>query len=539
MLPLSIFLFALLYLGYRFYASYLGKLYSVKSGETVPSVEMRDNIDYVPTNKFVLLGHHFSSIAGAGPVVGPIIAAMAFGWLPAVIWIIIGSIFIGGLHDYSSLIISVRHKGKSIAEVANQYINKRTYRIFLIFIWLALIYVVAVFADLTAVTFSNEPAVAEVSTIYLIVAVVFGFLMVKFRGKLATLTTGALLTLLLFSVLSFKYQFLSLDKSSWVLILFIYCFAASILPVNLLLQPRDYLSSYLLYFLVLIGLVGLMFGRYPITYPAFISFSSESLGGLFPFLFITIACGAVSGFHALVASGTTSKQIDDINNGKFVGYGAISRRRRGDHLHRDSDDACPRGSGAQGRPGKHLRQRAWKVLRSRGDRPADGEDLRIPCHIGVHADDPRHRNEDSQVRPSGDPRQGPGRLDSQDLRHRGFPRSPAGPDEPENARRRGERHSVLEDDLAAFRDNESASRRTCADDHIPLGRQERRPEQGHNTRARSVHARHHRDRTGPEPHQLHISRQFHRRLLHSAAAARPLPRRRRGSAPGDNPRPSS
>ncbi|HNQ77928.1 MAG TPA: carbon starvation CstA family protein [Acidobacteriota bacterium] len=323
MLPLSIFLFALLYLGYRFYASYLGKLYSVKSGETVPSVEMRDNIDYVPTNKFVLLGHHFSSIAGAGPVVGPIIAAMAFGWLPAVIWIIIGSIFIGGLHDYSSLIISVRHKGKSIAEVANQYINKRTYRIFLIFIWLALIYVVAVFADLTAVTFSNEPAVAEVSTIYLIVAVVFGFLMVKFRGKLATLTTGALLTLLLFSVLSFKYQFLSLDKSSWVLILFIYCFAASILPVNLLLQPRDYLSSYLLYFSVLIGLVGLMFGRYPITYPAFISFSSESLGGLFPFLFITIACGAVSGFHALVASGTTSKQIDDINNGKFVGYGAM------------------------------------------------------------------------------------------------------------------------------------------------------------------------------------------------------------------------
>lgn len=320
---LSIFLFGLLYLGYRFYAPYLAKLYSVKADEAVPSKELSDGIDYVPTNKYVLLGHHFSSISGAGPVVGPIIAGIAFGWLPAVLWIIIGSIFIGGLHDYSALVISIRHQGRSIAEVANQYINRRTYRIFLLFIWFALMYVVAVFADLTAVTFQNEPVVAEVSIFYIFIAVVFGWLLMRNKEKLAILTTSALLALLGLSVLSYKYPFLSLEKNVWVWILFAYCFLASILPVNLLLQPRDYLSSFLLYIAVLLGLVGLLFGRYPITYPAFISFSSDSLGGLFPFLFITIACGAVSGFHALVASGTTSKQIDDIKNGKFIGYGGM------------------------------------------------------------------------------------------------------------------------------------------------------------------------------------------------------------------------
>ncbi|MCX7829850.1 MAG: carbon starvation protein A [Acidobacteria bacterium] len=299
------------------------KLYLVKQDEKVPSKELSDGIDYVPTNKYVLLGHHFSSVAGAGPIVGPIIAGIAFGWLPALLWILIGSIFIGGLHDYSSLLISIRHKGKSIAEVANHYINKRTYKIFLIFIWFALIYVVAVFADITAVTFQNEPVVAELSIFYILIAFAFGSFLSRYKDKLTILTILSLIVLLGLAVLSFQYPFLTLSKSVWIWVLFSYCFFASILPVNLLLQPRDYLSSYLLYFSVILGVVGLFFGGGSINYPAFISFSSESLGGIFPFLFITIACGAVSGFHSLVASGTTSKQIDNISNSRFVAYGGM------------------------------------------------------------------------------------------------------------------------------------------------------------------------------------------------------------------------
>ncbi|PIS47829.1 MAG: carbon starvation protein A [Elusimicrobia bacterium CG08_land_8_20_14_0_20_51_18] len=323
MLLISIVSFAVLYLGYRFYASYLEKLYSVKPDEKMPSKELYDGIDYVPTNKFILLGHHFSSIAGAGPIVGPIIAGIAFGWAPAVLWVLIGTIFIGGLHDYSSLIISIRHKGKSIGEVANLYINKRTYKLFLLFTWLALMYVVAVFADITADTFAKEAAVSQISIIYIFVAFVFGSLLFRKKAGLSLLTILSLAALLAGGVLSFKYQVIFLDKNVWIMILLAYCVLASLLPVWLLLQPRDYLSSYLLYASVFLGLIGLFFGGHEIRYPAFVSFSSESVGTMFPFLFVTIACGAVSGFHSLVASGTTSKQIDKIENARFVGYGGM------------------------------------------------------------------------------------------------------------------------------------------------------------------------------------------------------------------------
>ncbi|PIU19058.1 MAG: carbon starvation protein A [Elusimicrobia bacterium CG08_land_8_20_14_0_20_59_10] len=314
---------ALLWAGYRFYGGFLEKIYAVSADEPVPSKTMADGVDYVPANKYVLLGHHFSSIAGAGPIVGPIIAAAAFGWLPAIVWIVLGTVFIGGLHDFSSLIISLRHEGRSISEIARKYINNRTYKLFLLFTWLALMYVVAVFADITADAFAKEVPVAQTGIAYILVAIAFGWALYRARSGLKLSTMAALLALGAAMYLSFRFQFLSADKGTWVWALLAYCFAASILPVWFLLQPRDYLSSYLLYVSLFIGLAGLLFGGYAITYPAFKTFHDPAIGGMVPFLFITIACGAASGFHSLVASGTTSKQLSSAGDARFMGYGSM------------------------------------------------------------------------------------------------------------------------------------------------------------------------------------------------------------------------
>ena len=315
---------ALLWAGYRFYGGFLEKNYGVSADEPVPSQTMTDGVDYVPTNKYALLGHHFSSIAGAGPIVGPVIAAAAFGWVPAIIWVLLGTIFIGGLHDFSSLIISLRHEGRSISEIARKYINNRTYKLFLLFTWLALMYVVAVFADITADAFANEAPVAQTSIAYIFVAIAFGWALYRAKFSLKSCTVAALLALGAAMYLSFQFQFLFADKGTWVWTLLIYCFAASILPVWFLLQPRDYLSSFLLYASVAIGLIGILFGGHAITYPAFKAFNAPSIGDIFPFLFITVACGAVSGFHALVASGTTSKQLSSAKDARFIGFGGMA-----------------------------------------------------------------------------------------------------------------------------------------------------------------------------------------------------------------------
>ncbi|MBU2573959.1 MAG: carbon starvation protein A [Elusimicrobia bacterium] len=320
----AVIVLALLWAGYRFYGGFLEKRYAVSPDEPVPSHTMADGVDYVPANKYVLLGHHFSSIAGAGPIVGPLIAAAAFGWLPAIVWVVVGTIFIGGLHDFSALIISIRHQGRSIAEVADKYVNKRTYKLFLFFIWLALMYVVAVFIDLTADAFVKEAAVAQTSIFYILTAVVFGWTLYRLKCGLKVSTAGSLLALAAGMYLSFRYQFLWADKGLWTSVLLAYCFTASILPVWLLLQPRDYLSSYFLYASMAIGLVGVFFGGHAIAYPAFKTFSAPSIGSLAPFLFITVACGAVSGFHSLVASGTTSKQLSSAGDAKFIGYGGMA-----------------------------------------------------------------------------------------------------------------------------------------------------------------------------------------------------------------------
>ncbi|MCS7151719.1 MAG: carbon starvation protein A, partial [Endomicrobia bacterium] len=254
---------------------------------------------------------------------GPILAGVAFGWLPAILWIVLGTIFIGGLHDFSSLVISVRHEGRSIAEIVNKYVSKTAYKLFLLFIWLALMYVVAVFTDLAAESFTKEPSVAQISILYVIIAIFFGLLVYKIKISLSLSTVVALGLILIGIFLNLYYEFLFFEKQVWVWILLSYAFCASILPVWFLLQPRDYLSSYFLYFTVIVGLIGLIFGKHIVSSPAFVSFNSKDLGPLVPFIFITIACGAVSGFHSLVSSGTTSKQLDDIRNAKFVAYGGM------------------------------------------------------------------------------------------------------------------------------------------------------------------------------------------------------------------------
>lgn len=309
-------------LAYLFYGRFLEKKYLIKEDEIVPSKKFFDGIDFLPTHKIILLGHHFSSIAGAGPIVGPIIAGMAFGWGPAILWIVLGTIFIGGVHDFSALIASVRHEGKSIGEIAKKYMGKRVYKIFLLFIWFSLVYVITVFTDLSATSFAKEPPVAQINILYIFTAIFLGYTLYKLKIRLPFATLLALIIIGIGIIFSLNKSLIILSRENWIYILLLYCFIASVLPVWILLQPRDYLSSYLLYSVVVIGIIGIFLGNYPISYPIYISFNTE-LGPLFPFLFITVACGAVSGFHSLVSSGTTSKQLDNIKNAKFVAYGGM------------------------------------------------------------------------------------------------------------------------------------------------------------------------------------------------------------------------
>ncbi|HDL77871.1 MAG TPA: carbon starvation protein A, partial [Lentisphaerae bacterium] len=297
----------------------------------------------MPTRSPILFGHHFSSIAGAGPIVGPIIAGLAFGWLPALLWIIVGAIFVGGVHDFSSLVASIRHRGRSIAEIAHEYMPRGVYLAFLIFIWLTLVYVLIVFLDLVAAGFAPpQPelaqaggAVATAALCYIVLAVLFGISIYRFRIPQAY---GALVFVpFVFLFLWVGYRFpLTPDKlpllwqsprKTWYVILLVYCFAASSLPVWVLLQPRDFLSSFLLYACLLMGGAGMLLsslkGTLATQYPALVAWKDPHLGFIYPALFITVACGAVSGFHSLVASGTTSKQLDSETSARPIAYGSM------------------------------------------------------------------------------------------------------------------------------------------------------------------------------------------------------------------------
>ncbi|MCK5076251.1 MAG: carbon starvation protein A, partial [Calditrichia bacterium] len=260
-------------------------------------------------------------IAGAGPIVGPIIA-LAFGWLPVYLWILIGVVFIGAVHDFTSLIVSLRNEGKSIGEIIENNIGVLGKRLFLAFSWSSLILVIAVFLDIVAKTFTHNPAVASASILFIILAVIFGLGLYKFKMSLGILTIIGVIFLFLSIYVGIKFP-IQASETTWILGLLGYIFMASILPVWILLQPRDYLNSFLLYTLMAGALIGIIFFNPQVNIDSFTGFSHPKLGSLFPILFITVACGAISGFHSLVASGTTSKQLNKENDAKIIGFGGM------------------------------------------------------------------------------------------------------------------------------------------------------------------------------------------------------------------------
>lgn len=313
----------LCFLAYRYYGKFLTDRCKLDDSSVTPATEKEDGVDYSPTRASVLFGHHFSSIAGAGPIVGPILAAMYFGWGPTWIWIIVGAILVGGVHDFGSTLMSVRNGGRSIADTMRGLVGEGAGKLFMLFVVLALVYVIIVFLDLTANTFAKEPAVATASGWFIVAAVIFGLLLRSEKFSLGHLA-------LIFFPLTFVglavghyFPMVELDKSVWIWLTLGYCFFAAVLPVGLLLQPRDFLSAGFLYAILGVGLIGMLLSGETIQMPAFSGWESQKLGMLMPFLFITVACGACSGFHSIVSSGTTSKQIKKESDIRRISYGGM------------------------------------------------------------------------------------------------------------------------------------------------------------------------------------------------------------------------
>jgi carbon starvation protein len=328
---------------YLLYGRLVAREYRLDGSARTPAVAQRDGVDFVPTRPFYLLPQHFSAIAAAGPIVGPIAACGQFGWLPCLLWIGFGVIFIGAVHDLSALVASVRHGARSIAEIVRQNLSQRAWLSMMLFIWLALVYVIVAFTDVTASTFLGRieelegvpagfnagGAVAFASAAYLGLAILMGVLQARLGLPLwlATLLFVPA-TLGVVWLGTRASELVVLDVASpqrvWGLCLLGYCFVASLLPVWLLLQPRGYLGGFVLYLVLAVGVIGIFLGGFPIRQPAFKGFDvGGATGLLFPFLFVTIACGACSGFHGLVCGGTTSKQIASEPDCRPVGYGAM------------------------------------------------------------------------------------------------------------------------------------------------------------------------------------------------------------------------
>jgi len=308
-------------IGYRLYGGFVTKRLNVNNNKETPSHTMYDGVDYCPAKAPVLLGHHFASIAGAGPIVGPVIAA-GFGWLPVYLWVVFGAIFIGGVHDYSSIVASVRHQGKSIGYIIQSYIGISGKKLFLIFAWATLILIIAVFTIIISDTFTHIPSAGTSSILFMLLAIVFGIAIYRIKVPLWIATIVGVILLFL-SIPAGNLFPIQLDGFTWDLILFGYIFIASTVPVWILLQPRDYLNSFFLYALMIGGMVGIIFAAPTINIPAFNSFSLDKVGYLFPALFVTVACGAISGFHSIVGSGTTAKQLNKESDGRIIGYGGM------------------------------------------------------------------------------------------------------------------------------------------------------------------------------------------------------------------------
>ncbi len=306
---------------YKVYGGFLSKKLKIDDSNITPSHIQQDGVDYVPAKKPVLFGHHFASIAGVGPIVGPILA-VSFGWIPVYLWILVGAVFLGGVHDYTSMVASIRHKGKSMGSIIEYYLGITGKNLFLIFTWATLILVIAVFGIIIANTFVSIPTAGSSSVLFIVAAVIFGLLLNKFNLSLLFATIIGIVLLGL-SVYFGQLFPLILSKESWIILLFAYVFIASVVPVWILLQPRDYLNSFFLYAILLGGLVGVFFSNPTLSMPSFTSVYVDKLGFIFPILFITVACGAISGFHSIVSSGTTSKQLDKEEDAKFIGYGGM------------------------------------------------------------------------------------------------------------------------------------------------------------------------------------------------------------------------
>jgi carbon starvation protein len=313
-----------LYVAYRTYGQYIIKKLGINQHESTPAHTLEDGVDYVPTNKFVVLGHHFASIAGAGPIIGPIIA-VAFGWIPAVLWILLGGVFFGAVHDTTSLVASMAHQGKSVGTVIKKYIGAKGKRLFLIFSFFTLLLVIAVFADIIAKTFVKNPEVASASGLFILLALVFGQAMKRIKSNPASFMILSVVgVLLMYYFIYLGVQFpIARNYNLWVGFLLLYSFIASVTPMPVLLQPRDYLSSFLLYGLIIAAIAGVAFSNPEIKMDTAINFKSEGLGYMFPVLFVTVACGAISGFHSLVASGTTSKQVNKPQDVKLIAFGGM------------------------------------------------------------------------------------------------------------------------------------------------------------------------------------------------------------------------
>jgi carbon starvation protein len=326
--------------GYAVYARWVGRQFRLDDARATPAHTRQDGVDFVPTRPFYLFAQHFSAIAAAGPIAGPILACQAFGWLPCLIWIGLGSVLIGAVHDFSSLVASVRHGARSVAEIAREQLGTPAGRAMMLFIWIALLYVIVAFADITAGTFvagteelkaaggaGFHPggAVAMAAVLYLGLSLSLGLVQRFLRPPLWLATV-------VFVPASFAAAWMGthwshvlvLPHATWALLILAYCCLASVAPMWLLLQPRGYLGGFILYAALAVGKMGVLFGGYPVVQPAFKTWNAGgATGALFPFLFVTIACGACSGFHGLVCSGTTSKQVARESHTLPVGYGAM------------------------------------------------------------------------------------------------------------------------------------------------------------------------------------------------------------------------
>ncbi len=328
--------FALLALGYIFYGSWLAKQWGVDPNHETPAHTSYDGKDFVPANPAVLMGHHFSSIAGAGPINGPIQAAV-FGWVPVFLWVVIGGIFFGAMHDFGALFASIRHNGGSIGEVIKDEMGVKAQRLFTIFALLVLILVIASFTAVVAGTFmsdgplftvgrenvSGNASTATTSLLFIVIAFIFGYFVYRKNVKIGPATIVGIIGIVLIVIAGLNFG-VNASRTFWVLFIAVYIIVASLLPVWMLLQPRDYLSSFLLYGMMIIAVIGILFSGATVDLPAFTGWKGiNGNSTLFPTLFITVACGAVSGFHSLIGSGTTSKQLDSEKDAKVIGYGAM------------------------------------------------------------------------------------------------------------------------------------------------------------------------------------------------------------------------